>query len=243
MALTYPIHIHSKTFSNESTPVIRDLEVALPGGEFVSLLGPSGAGKSTFLNILAGLDKDFEGNAALKQENGQPARISLMFQEPRLMPWLTICDNIMLVCEGTKTQRKHQALHWLQQVGLSGAENQYPAQLSGGMLKRAALARAFAYEPDVLLMDEPFSSLDIPAADSLRALLTQLHQARRITVVYVTHDINEALMLSDRILLLSSHPMQIIRDVAITEPHPRNVQSPALLALSQGFKQALTHPA
>ena len=159
------------------------------------------------------------------------------------MPWLTICDNVMLVCEGASSQRRSNALYWLQQVGLSGAEYQYPAQLSGGMLKRAALARAFACEPDILLMDEPFSSLDIPAADSLRHLLTQLWQTRQATIVYVTHDITEAITLSDRMLLLSSEPMQIMEDVSLTAPRPRNPLDDELYTLSQRFKQSLADPA
>ena len=246
MALTYQVDIANKSFKDDVgslRTIISDFSIALTAGEFVSLLGPSGAGKSTLLNIVSGLDSDYQGEVKLNLPYAQPARVALMFQEPRLMPWLTICDNVMLVCEGASSQRRSNALYWLQQVGLSGAEHQYPAQLSGGMLKRAALARAFACEPDILLMDEPFSSLDIPAADSLRQLLTQLWQARKTTVVYVTHDITEAITLSDRILLLSSQPMQVLEDVSLTAQRPRNPLDDELFTLSQRFKQSLADPA
>ena len=246
MALTYQIDIANKSFNDDGgnpRTIISDLSLSLTAGEFVALVGPSGAGKSTLLNIVAGLDSDYQGKVKLNLPYAQPARVALMFQEPRLMPWLTICDNVMLVCEGASSQRRSNALYWLQQVGLSGAEYQYPAQLSGGMLKRAALARAFACEPDILLMDEPFSSLDIPAADSLRHLLTQLWQTRQATIVYVTHDITEAITLSDRMLLLSSEPMQIMEDVSLTAPRPRNPLDDELYTLSQRFKQSLADPA
>lgn len=244
--MTYTVDIINKAFVNDAgiaTAVIRNLGLTLSNGEFVTLLGPSGAGKSTLLNLIAGLDNDFEGEIRLSKPDGKTARVSLMFQEPRLMPWLSICENVMLVCDGSTSQRRSSALHWLSLVGLSGAEYQYPAQLSGGMLKRAALARAFACEPDILLMDEPFSSLDIPAADSLRQLLSELWQKRRTTVVYVTHDITEALTLSDRILLLSSHPMQMLEDVRLTSQRPRNPLENELLALAERFKQSLADPA
>lgn len=245
MAVNFHVDIISKAFADErggETAVIRDLCLSLTSGEFITLLGPSGAGKSTLLNIVAGLDTDYEGNVQLQRTDGSDARISLMFQEPRLMPWLTICENVMLVCVGSRAERRNTALHWLQQVGLNGAAQQYPAQLSGGMLKRAALARAFACEPDILLMDEPFSSLDIPAADALRALLMALCQSRQTTVVYVTHDITEALTLSDRVLLMRSKPMQVEKDISLALPRPRNPHTTELSALAERFKQSLADP-
>lgn len=246
MAVNYQIDIISKTFPDErgqAIPVIRDLSLSLSSGEFITLLGPSGAGKSTLLNIVAGLDTHYQGKVQLKRADGADASVSLMFQEPRLMPWLTICENVMLVCVGSRGEQRSAALHWLQQVGLNGVAQHYPAQLSGGMLKRAALARAFACEPDILLMDEPFSSLDIPAADALRALLMALCQSRQTTVVYVTHDITEALTLSDRVLLMRSKPMQVEKDVSLALPRPRNPHTTELLTLAERFKQSLADPA
>lgn len=242
MALEYHFEVKSKSFcdaNGDNQLIIDNLHLDIEPGEFVTLLGPSGAGKSTLLNIIAGLDEQFDGSIEVSKQNGHTARISLMFQDHRLMPWLTIRKNVMLVCRGTAEEQYKTATQWLEKVGLAGSEEMYPGQLSGGMLKRAALARAFAYEPDILLMDEPFSSLDVMAAGQLRNLMLDLWQTRQPAIVYVTHDISEATSLADRIILLSTHPMQVKEEVILCYPRPRNPLNAEMTELNQQLHVSL----
>jgi len=187
------------------------LEVA--AGEFVALVGPSGCGKTTFLNIVAGLDRQFAGAVRIAaRPDGAPARVGYVFQEPRLLPWRTVAENIALVLE---PQRSAVVDEVLDAVGLAGAGDLYPAQLSLGMSRRVAIARAFAIEPDVLLMDEPFVSLDHDTVEQLRHVLLKLWRARPTTVLFVTHDLREALFLADRLLLLSASPGHVVAEVPV----------------------------
>jgi len=187
------------------------LEVA--AGEFVALVGPSGCGKTTFLNIVAGLDRQFAGAVRIAaRPDGAPARVGYVFQEPRLLPWRTVAENIALVLE---PQRSAVVDEVLDVVGLAGAGDLYPAQLSLGMSRRVAIARAFAIEPDVLLMDEPFVSLDHDTVEQLRHVLLELWRARPTTVLFVTHDLREALFLADRLLLLSASPGHVVAEVPV----------------------------
>jgi NitT/TauT family transport system ATP-binding protein len=189
------------------------LEVA--AGEFVALVGPSGCGKTTFLNIVAGLDRDFTGGVRLApRPDGQPARVGYVFQEPRLLPWRTVYENIALVLPPHRAD--NQVKDMLRAVGLPMAQDLYPPQLSVGMSRRVAIARAFAIEPDLLLMDEPFVSLDHDTVEQLRDLLLELWHARPTTVLFVTHDMREALVLADRLVLLSGTPGRVVADVAVS---------------------------
>lgn len=203
---TYPA-----TSNREPYDVLRDIEIEIAPRSFVVFTGPSGCGKSTLLNIVAGLDKDYDGEIIL----GQPdAHVGFIFQAPRLLPWRTVQQNIELALP-ENDPRLAQIPEMLKQVGLDGFASQYPERLSLGMQRRAALARGFITEPDILLMDEPFVSLDDPTAQSLRELLIALWNRRPTTVLFVTHDRGEAVMLGTRILRLSASNATIIQDETV----------------------------
>jgi len=197
---------------------IKNLQFAVRSGEFVCLLGPSGCGKTTALNIIAGLDRDFDGTVALPRAAGRPRpAIGYVFQTPRLLPWRTVEQNVALVLE------PEQALSGivddlLKATGLAEFRHAYPERLSVGMARRVALVRAFAVSPDLLLMDEPFVSLDEPTAERLRALLLEIWQARPTTVLFVTHDTREAVRLADRVIVLTASPASVQSIVTIDAP-------------------------
>jgi NitT/TauT family transport system ATP-binding protein len=193
---------------------IAGLSLQVASGELVALVGPSGCGKTTFLNIVAGLDHDFVGDLRLApRPDGRPARVGYVFQEPRLLPWRTVYDNIALVLPPHRADAVVEEM--LTAVGLPEARNLYPSQLSGGMSRRVAIARAFAIEPDLLLMDEPFVSLDHDTVEQLHDLLLKLWHARPTTVLFVTHDLREALVLADRLVLLSATPGRVVEDFPV----------------------------
>jgi ABC-type nitrate/sulfonate/bicarbonate transport system ATPase subunit len=200
---------------------LKDLVVSVAAGEFVALVGPSGCGKTTFLNIVAGLDRDFTGDLALRPgDNGREPRIGYVFQTPRLLPWRTVRENLALVLRSDQDPAIIDRL--LRAVELEAAGDVYPGRLSGGMSRRASIARAFAVDPDLLLMDEPFVSLDESSADRLRDLLLELWRTRPSTVLFVTHDLREAVFLADRLLLLSPAPGRILAEVPV--PLPREAR-------------------
>jgi NitT/TauT family transport system ATP-binding protein len=204
-----------KTGSERSLNVLNDIRITLNEGEFVALVGPSGCGKSTLLQIISGLDKAFEG--AIRWQNGSShhlEKLGYVFQNPRLLPWLTLYDNIALVLDDPKA-KQDQIKSLLDATGLSDFTTYHPAQLSIGMQRRAALARAFVIEPSLLIMDEPFVSLDHPTAVQLRQLLLEILSIRRTTVIFVTHDLYEATQLADRILFLSTSPAKVIGETAV----------------------------
>ena len=199
---------------------LEDVDVEMAAGEFVAIVGPSGCGKTTFLNIVAGLDREFEGELRLApRAGGRPPRIGYVFQNPRLLPWRTVHENIALVLRPDQDHAIVDEL--LGEMGLREAREVYPSRLSVGMSRRVAIARAFAIEPDLLLMDEPFSSLDAATADRLRDLLVETLKARPTTVLLVTHDLREAVALADRILLLSPAPGRVLAQVPIRIPRER----------------------
>ncbi|MES9941484.1 MAG: ABC transporter ATP-binding protein [Candidatus Thiodiazotropha sp. 6PLUC2] len=190
--------------------VLDNIRIKVKEGEFLALVGPSGCGKSTLLQILSGLDKTFEGNITwLDKHSNSSANLGYVFQNPRLLPWLNLRDNITLVLDNP-AEKKQQVDELLEATGLSAFSDYHPGQLSIGMQRRAALARAFVVEPSLLIMDEPFVSLDGPTAFQLRQLLLDILAIRCTTVVFVTHDLHEATMLADRILYLSSSPAKVI---------------------------------
>lgn len=195
----------------DPTPALRDLCLELGSGEFVCLVGPSGCGKTTLLNLVAGLDRDFEGSIRIEAESGKP-RIGYVFQNPRLLPWRTVRENIALACPGTDPAYVE---HLFEVVGLTAARDVYPERLSLGMSRRAALVRAFALNPDLLLMDEPFVSLDPPTARRIRQLVIQLWRERPHTVLFVTHDLREAIELADRLIFLSPSPARVLHDLPV----------------------------
>jgi ABC-type nitrate/sulfonate/bicarbonate transport system ATPase subunit len=181
--------------------------------EFVCLLGPSGCGKTTLLNLIAGLDRDYDGDISIHQAPGR--RLAYLFQTPRLLPWRTVLENVTLSA-GEEARSLEVARALLAKVGLHSFENAFPGQISVGMQRRVALARAFAFSPGVLLMDEPFVSLDEPSADKLRMLLSTLWRENPTTVLFVTHDVREAIRLAERLVILSGAPAQVVHDVPVS---------------------------
>jgi NitT/TauT family transport system ATP-binding protein len=206
------------------TTAIEDLTFEVGGHVFVSVVGPSGCGKSTLLNIVSGIETATRG-AVTVSEDGRPARLGYVFQEPRLLPWRTVMRNMLYVLEGDDPHG--QAVRYLKLVGLEGDGSKFPAQLSGGMQQRVGIARAFAVEPDLLLMDEPFSHLDAITARGLREQLQSIWAEAKKTVLFVTHDIAEAVQLSTRILMLAPGG-RLYADVPIELPYPRKASDTAV---------------
>jgi NitT/TauT family transport system ATP-binding protein len=207
------------------TVAIADLAFAAPPGQFACLVGPSGSGKTTLLSILAGLDRDYDGNV----RGAENARIGFVFQTPRLMPWLTVRDNVRLALD-PPPRGEGRAEMLLREMGLGERLDSYPNHLSGGQQRRVALARAFVNDPDLLLLDEPFTSLDAPTAQQLRDLLLAQWARRRQTILFVTHDLREALSLADRILFLSAGPGRLVLDLPVELTRPRVLDGPAVEA-------------
>ena len=196
-------------------------------GEFVSILGPSGCGKSTLLMMCAGLDFLTSGSVVIDNEAMTAPRdnIGVMFQEATLMPWRSVIDNVMFPVEILKRGREvyaRRAAELIEMVGLKGFENKRPHQLSGGMRQRAAICRALVYDPDILLMDEPFSALDAITRDEMNVLLLDIWQRYNKTALFVTHSIREAVLLSDRVLVMTQRPARIAEDVKIPFARPRD---------------------
>jgi NitT/TauT family transport system ATP-binding protein len=198
----------------------------MEGHAFVSLVGPSGCGKSTFLNIVSDVDVPTTGTVDLVVDRHERPRIGYVFQDPRLLPWKTILDNLLYVQDdGEKAERVERAQQFLDLVGLASTAKMFPGQLSGGMQQRVGIARALSIDPDLLLMDEPFSHLDAISARALRVELQQLWQKTGAAVLFVTHDVMEAVLLSTRVLMMSSRGA-IYRDIAIDLPYPRQQTDP-----------------
>lgn len=216
--------------------VFERVSFGLARGEIVSLVGPSGCGKSTLLRAIAGLDPQAEGSVLLDRalQRGPSERIGVIFQEPRLLPWLSVADNIAFAA-GPRQGRDPRVDALLAEVGLANVRDALPKQLSGGMAQRVALARGLFAEPDLLLLDEPFSAVDALTRSRLQRLLLALAHAHGTTALLVTHDLDEALHLSDRVLLLSSvgdeRGSHIARDIRIESPRPRDLRDPAMDAL------------
>jgi len=196
--------------------VLENIRLSLGAGEFVAVFGPSGCGKTTLLNIVAGLDQDFTGAVELNAGGPRP-RVGYVFQTARLLPWMTVEDNIRLVLP-PRAGADAKVSKVLSDVDLEDVRNVYPNRLSVGMSRRVALARAFVVAPDILLMDEPFVSLDEATATRLRGLLLALWSQRPTTVLFVTHDLAEAILLADRIVFLSGTPAGILDDVLVDMP-------------------------
>ncbi len=209
------IHIQRKAYSAGGPAIFEDLHLELAAGEFVCLVGPSGCGKSTLLNLVAGLDRDYQGRITIGHRQGREPTIGYMFQNPRLLPWRTVRENIDLALP-TGVHTDVDGL--LSILGLDHVQDVYPQRLSLGMSRRVAIARAFAIEPDLLLMDEPFVSLDPPTARRVRQLLTEVWTARPHTVLFVTHDLREAIGLADRLVFLAARPARVIAQVAVDIP-------------------------
>jgi NitT/TauT family transport system ATP-binding protein len=222
----------------EQVVAIEDLSLIVNENEFVSIVGPSGCGKSTFLAMAAGLDYVSGG---VLRVNGSPVRgpgidRGMVFQSYTLFPWLNVVENIgfalkkryLPAAEQDRLVREHIEL-----VGLQGFEKSFPAQLSGGMRQRVAIARALVYKPDMLLMDEPFGALDAQTRLQMQELLLSVWQKQRITVLFITHDVDEAILLSDRIYVMTARPGKLKAEIRVDIPRPRTAE----VELSQRFSE------
>lgn len=213
-----------KTYNDEGREhlVLNGISFDVEEGTLTTIVGPSGSGKSTLLNVLAGLEPYKSGGVKVRSNENTGADLGYVFQSPRLLPWLNITDNIMFVRpqgvdENTHRQRGE---HYLEMVGLKGVGHKFPYQLSGGMQQRAGLARGLSVEPEVLLMDEPFSHLDEITAEQMRTELLRIWQETGRTIIFITHDMQEAIQLGDRLIMLGYHG-KIVEDIPIDLPRPR----------------------
>ncbi|HEY3282580.1 MAG TPA: ABC transporter ATP-binding protein [Armatimonadota bacterium] len=226
-------------------PALKELSFTVAPSELVCVLGPSGCGKSTLLNLLAGLDRPDEGcvledGAAI---TGASRDRMVMQQEPALFPWLTARGNVEFALKATglsKAERRERAEEYLHLVGLGSFGRAHPHELSGGMKQRCALARALALDPSVLLLDEPFAALDALTSDRLHEALERIWQQTGKTIVFVTHNVREAVRLGDRVLTLSARPARLLQEVRVELPRPREQEDPALAALAAQVKRSLS---
>ena len=212
------------------TEVLRGLDLAIPRGAFVAIVGASGVGKSTLLRVLIGLAKASAGKVEVSTTSAERQPVALVFQDSRLLPWRRVVDNVSFGLEGSGVSRadwRARALDALRIVGLADLASRWPHQLSGGQRQRVALARALAVEPEVLLMDEPFSALDAISRESLQDELTRIWQVTGKTILFVTHDIEEATYLADRVVVLAGAPGRAVADHRIEAPRPRRRGDPA----------------
>jgi ABC-type nitrate/sulfonate/bicarbonate transport system ATPase subunit len=221
------VHMEYRDRKADTTLVAIDrMDLDVGDGEFVSLLGPSGCGKSTFLKIVNGLLRSTAGE--IKIRSGRSVREDAMvFQDAALFPWYSVIDNVSfgLVCAGvSRAEARRRAEPLIELVGLAGFESKYPYQLSGGMQQRANLARALAVDAPILLMDEPFASLDAQTREIMQAELLRIWTAAKKTVIFVTHQIEEAVYLSDRVIVMSARPGRILAEIGIDLPRPRQLE-------------------
>ena len=234
----------SKSFDGE--PVLADISITLNKGELVSLLGISGGGKTTLFNIIAGLSRPDTGHVLLDGEDvtGCPGRVSYMLQKDLLLPYRTIEDNVALplIVKGMKKREAREAAFpYFRQFGLEGTQKKYPAQLSGGMRQRAALLRTYLFSGSVALLDEPFSALDMLTKKSVHDWYLKVMDEIHLSTLFITHDIDEAILLSDRIYLLTGKPGTITGEIVIKEPKPRAKDFQVTEAFLEYKKTILNH--
>ncbi|OON59921.1 ABC transporter ATP-binding protein [Massilia sp. KIM] len=233
MAVKIVIDDLRKSFAKDGValPVVGGISLEIEDGEFVAIVGPSGCGKSTLMKLISGFERPDAGGVRI---DGEPLlrpgpKGIVISQHGSVFPWLTVQENLMFgLNEGVRAQKARLADHYAEMVGLKGFENAYPRELSGGMLKRVEIARALVVKPEILYMDEPFSALDALMNLKMRNELLRILQEERHTVVLITHDVEEALYLADRIVVLSPRPATVKASFSLTQPHPRKVSSPEL---------------
>ena len=226
----------------KSTPVLENINLDVRNGEFICLLGPSGCGKSTLLNTMAGFLSPTSGEVRIDGEivHGPDPRRIFVFQERGVFPWLTVQGNIGFgLFNLSRAAREQRIAHYIKMVGLEGFEESYPSELSGGMKQRLEVARALAVNPDMLFLDEPFGALDSITRLIMRGELLRIWEAERKTIIFVTHDIDEAVQLADRVVVMSARPATIQQIVNIDIPHPRDISSPQYLKLRDGIFQQI----
>jgi NitT/TauT family transport system ATP-binding protein len=218
----------SKVFPGRPEPVIAldNVSLSVPRGEFVCIVGPSGCGKTTLLRIVAGLEKQSYGDFSVAHDDKSKRVNSMIFQEQSIFPWMSVRDNISYGLRMRGVDKKtYQPIvdQYILKVGLSRFADSYPYQLSGGMKQRVSIARAFANDPEILLMDEPFAALDEQNKILLQEELLRIWDETRKTVMFITHSIDEALVLSDRVVVMTAHPGRIKADLRVEFPRPREV--------------------
>jgi NitT/TauT family transport system ATP-binding protein len=221
----------SKVFGRGASAVkaLDQISLEVPPGEFTCLIGASGCGKSTLLSLVAGLEQPTSGEVSAS------GRVALMFQEPALFPWLTAAGNIELALRARgvgRAERRQRTAELLETVNLSGFGGKRPHELSGGMRQRVALARALAQDADVLLMDEPFGALDAMTRDLLHDELDRVRAGRQLTILFVTHNVQEAVRLGDRVVVLSSRPGRVVEEFAVRIERPRRIDSAPVAELA-----------
>ncbi|ARU90710.1 ATP-binding protein [Pseudomonas sp. M30-35] len=239
----------SKSFGHgpNATLALSGVDMEVVDGELMVLLGPSGCGKSTLLRLVSGLETASSGSLTLLGEplDGPHPEVGMIFQTYTSFPWLTIEDNVGfgLKLRGVPTQEwKQSATEMLEKVGLKEFKSSYPGQLSGGMQQRVAIARALTMSPKVLLMDEPFGALDALTRVEMQLFLLDICQREKMTIIFVTHDIDEAILLADRITILSPHPGRVFDTVSVEIPHPRRIEDteePAFVSLRHRLRSAI----
>jgi len=222
--------------SLKQVPVLDNFDCSIESGQLFSIVGPSGCGKTTLLRIIAGLEKASEGQVLLNGDaiTDNDRRVGLVFQEFALFPWRTALQNIEMGLEISgvpKAERREEALKYVREFGLEGFENTYPKMLSGGMKQRVAIARTLISKPQVVLMDEPFGSLDGKSRIEMQNFLLEVWEQRRMTVVFVTHSVDEAVYLGDRVMVLSKRPSRIMETFDVETPRPRDRADQALMEM------------
>jgi NitT/TauT family transport system ATP-binding protein len=216
----------------EPIHVLQQIDFKVKAGEFVCIVGPSGCGKTTLLNIIGGFLAPTKGEVLVESEpvNGPDPRRIFIFQEGGVFPWLNVRDNIAFGLDRRRRQERETSIeHYVEMVGLSGFERSYPRELSGGMRQRVEIARALAANPEIIYMDEPFGALDYITRFKMRADLIRIWQEERKTILFVTHDIEEAVQLADRVLVMTRRPATVRADVAVELDRPRDLNDPAYL--------------
>jgi ABC-type nitrate/sulfonate/bicarbonate transport system ATPase subunit len=236
----------SKQFvvKNQALPVLQGLSLSIQPGEFLTIVGTSGCGKSTLLRLLIGLDRDYQGQIRVGGAPvvGTSLDRGIVFQEHRLFPWLTVEQNVGLGLQNSSwsPDKKRQAIQeHIELVGLVGFETAYPHQLSGGMAQRAAIARGLVNQPSILLLDEPFGALDALTRTRLQHELQNIWQREKITMILVTHDVDEAVFLGDRVVVMRPRPGRIKKIVDVRAAHPRDRRDPVLQALTEEVRGEL----
>ncbi len=242
VSLKTKLHIENVSMAfdrdGKSMPVLENINLDVGEGEFLCLLGPSGCGKSTLLSAIAGFLSPMQGEIRIDGEKvkGPDPRRIFVFQERGVFPWLTVEGNVGFgLGKLSRHERESRIAHYVRMVGLEGFERTYPPELSGGMKQRVEVARALAVNPDMLFLDEPFGALDSITRLIMRGELLRIWETEKKTIVFVTHDIDEAVQLADRVAVMSRRPATIQQIVEIDIPHPRDISSPRYLQLRDGI--------
>ncbi|MCM2292320.1 ABC transporter ATP-binding protein [Allorhizobium sp. BGMRC 0089] len=236
------IHALSKRFrmNGRALTVLNNLDMQIRPGESIAIVGASGSGKTTLLRVLAGLEEPDAGRVLIDGApvHGVGTERAVIFQEPRLLPWRSVIDNIafpLVIAGETRQAAVHRARHYLHLVGLADFAEAFPAQLSGGMAQRVGIARALALKPEILLLDEPFGALDAMTRIVMQEELARIWQEEKLTMILVTHDLEEAVYLADRVLILPREKNSPLREIHIDLPRPRNRSATGFVALREAL--------